>query len=378
MTRLLFIYPLRGKTPLSFRYAETARRLYNEKVDVRLLTVGKDISLPSILERVPRQHISSSEIESRSFQHLRLQSKIWEYLLSIPKDGLSIFMNGIDFPVVFWACRKLGLPLIAQYPETSNYSVLYRKMLGWLGKSTKTALLYESQRYANSYQIGGFSQHIIPMPLPAYFLKAAQQHREMSQPKGNSWFSVIIGCREASSKTLQSIRSIANQCEHIRFQCWFFNKEDLSRGSRALESMANVSCVRPKESVSLYRMSKLYIEIEESKAKPSESHHLHHIRESMEFGLPVFLMRNGLGTEWITPGVNGYVLESGQLVEMANKIRLLAHSSFLYDRLSSNASKMAQQWHPPKVCKALSDLLLAGRRKCTYISGLNHPTNFTT
>ena len=85
-----------------------------------------------------------------------------------------------------------------------------------------------------------------------------------------------------------------------------------------------------------------------------------------------------LGTEWITPGVNGYILESGQIDEMASKIQLLAHSNLLYDRLSKNASRTAQRWHPPKVCKALSDLLLAGKRKCTYVRGLRQPTNYNT
>ncbi|NET31276.1 MAG: glycosyltransferase family 4 protein [Cyanothece sp. SIO1E1] len=378
MSLLLFIYPLRSASPLCYRYAETARRLHNEKVDVRLLTVGKDLPLPSILENLPHQHISSNDLGNKHLRSLELQYRIWQYLMAIPKDGLSVFMNGLDFPLVFWACRKLDLPLIAQYPMERSHSVLYRKMIGWLGKSPKTALLYESQAYASSYRIRGFVQHIIPMPLSPSFLKAAQQHREMSQPKGNSWFSVIIGCREASAKTLKAISSIADQCEQIRLQCWFFSKEDLHKGSRFLESKANVSCVRPKENVSLYRTAKLYIEVEEPKAKPSEGHRLRHIREAMEFGLPVLLMRGCFGTEWISPGVNGYILESDQVVEMANKIRLLAHSNLLYDRLSNNASKMAQQWHPPKVCKALSDLLLAGKRKCTYISGLRQPTQHTT
>lgn len=75
--------------------------------------------------------------------------------------------------------------------------------------------------------------------------------------------------------------------------------------------MVNVSCVCLKESVFLYRMLKLYIEIEELKVKLSESYYFYYICEFMEFGLLVFLMRNGLGIEWIIFGVNGYVLESG-------------------------------------------------------------------
>lgn len=378
MARLLFIYPLFENSPLAFRYAETARRLYNEKVDVHLLTVGQDLPIPSILAGIPHTHISSNEVDRKGLMSLQLQSKIWQFFLSLPKDGLSIFMNGLDFPIVFWVCRRLGLPLIAQFPEGKRYSLFYRKMIGWIGKSQQTSLLFGSQFYARSYHIRGFNQHVISMPLSKELLQAAQEHREMSQPYGNSWFSVIIGCREANRATLRKISLIADQCPQIKFQCWFFNKEDLSRGSRALQEKENINCIRPNESISLYRTAKLYIEIEEPKAKPSRSQHLHHIREAMEFGLPSLLMKNSLGTEWITPGVNGYILESGQIDEMASKIQLLAHSNLLYDRLSKNASRTAQRWHPPKVCKALSDLLLAGKRKCTYVRGLRQSTNYTT
>lgn len=378
MARLLFIYPLFEDSALAFRYAETAKRLYNEQVDVRLLTIGKDLPIPTILSGIPHEHISITEIHRNRSWHLQLQSKIWHYLLTLPKDGLSIFMNGLDFPLVFWACRRLDLPLIAQFPEGKRYTLFYRKMIGWLGKANKTALLYGSQAYASSYPIKGFDQHVIPMPLSNQLLKAAQEHREMSQPYGNAWFSVIIGCREANRATLRKVGQIADQCQQIRFQCWFFNKEDLSRGSKILQEKDNINCLRPKESISLYRTASLYIEIEESKAKLSQSQQLHYIREAMEFGLPVLLMKNSLGTEWITPGVNGYLVESGQIDEMASKIQLLAHSNLLYDRLSKNASRMAQRWHPPKVCKALSDLLLAGKRKCTYIRGLRQSTNYTT
>lgn len=378
MARLLFIYPLIGSSPPAFRYAETAKRLYNEKVDVRILTVGKDFPTPSLLAEIPHTHIFAEDTKQNAFLSIPLQSKVWHYLLSLPKDGLSIFMNGLDLPVVFWACRRLNLPLIAQFPEGKNYSVFYRKMIGWVGKSPKTALLYGSQAFADNYRIRGFDQHIISMPLPNHLLLAAQEHREISQANRNSWFSVIIGCREASRTTLRKISILAGQCPQIKFQCWFFNQEELFRGSKALQSKANISCLRPHDRVSLYKNNKLYIEIEEPKLKPSQSQHLHYIREAMEFGLPALLLKDSLGTEWITPGVNGYILGSGQLDEMASKIRLLAHSNLLYDRLSKNASRMAQRWHPPKVCKALSDLLLAGKTKCTYIRGLRQSTNYTT
>ncbi|NRB51050.1 MAG: glycosyltransferase [Saprospiraceae bacterium] len=378
MTRLLFIYPVNAGMSMPFRYAETARRLYNEKVDIRLLTVGERIPLPPLLQTIPHQHIPVEGKQRISYKALHLQVQIWNYLIAIPKNGLSIFLNGLEFPVVFWACRKLNVPLTAQFPEEQPYSILHRRLIRWVGRSTKTTLLYGSQLQADHYHLKGFEQKVISMPLSEHNLKAAQQHREMSQPRGDAWFSVIIGCRSASADSLKKISLIADRCEHIRFQCWFFNKADLQRGSTALAANANVSCLRPQDGIPLYRTAKLYIEVEEPKGLTKEGLKLDYIREAMEFGLPALLLKNGIGREWITQGVNGYVLESGQIDEMANKIQLLAHSNLLYDRLSYNAVKVAQQWHPPKVCQALSNLFLAGKKKCSFRTGLRQSENLTT
>ncbi|MBX2871263.1 MAG: glycosyltransferase [Saprospiraceae bacterium] len=378
MARLLFIYPIHNASSQSFRYAETARRLFNEKVDVRLLTIGEDIPIPSILGGIPHVHISASMLKGSKSLSVQLQSRIWQYLLAIPKDGLSIFMNGLDFPLVFWACKKLDLPLIAQVPEGKSYPIFHRQIIRWMGKSGKTTLLYGSQAHANNHNIRGFKQHTICMPLSNQCLQAARQHREMAQPKGDAWFSVIIACRKASRDTLKKIALIADRCESLKFQCWFFRKEDLPRGKAVLDSKANVSCLRPKESIPLYRTAKLYMEVEEVKGKATWGLQMHYIREAMAFGLPALLSENGLGKEWITPGVNGYLVESSQVVEIANKIQLLAHSDLLYDRLSNNAAKIAQKWHPPNVCKALSDLLLTSKRKCNYRRGLRQSEHLTT
>ncbi len=379
MARILFIYPIQADTHPTFRYAQTARRLHNEKVDVRLLTIGQEIQIPLILKGLPHDHIAGSGNNQNSILPPQVQISIWKYILALPKDGLSIFMNGLELPVVFWTCRKLEIPLISQVPEKKNYSRFYRKTISWIGKSRKTGLLFGSQLQANNSHMAGFHQHIISMPLPNHFLRAAQQHREMLQPTGKSWFSVIIGCRTAATTTLKKISAIADQCKEIKFQCWFFRQEDLPKGQKALQAISNIHCLRPQDSIPLYRTAKLYIEVEEPKTVRNQGLlYLHHIREAMEFGLPALVMKNGIGKEWITPGLNGYVVGSSQVGEMASKIKLLAHSSLLYNRLSSNASKTAQQWHPPQVCRALSDLLLAGRRKCTYRTGLQQSSSLAT
>lgn len=377
MARLLFIYPLRSENLPSFRYAETAKRLYNEKVDVQLLTVGKAQAMPAVVKGIPHHHISSTAKGLGSLFSLDLQVKLWNYLLAIPKDGLSIFMDGLDFPIVFWACRKLNLPLIAQFPTGKCYSTFHKGIIHQFGRSEKTTLLYGSQVHASNCHITGFNQHIISMPLSKNYLKAAQLHRDLIVPEEGNTFTVLIGCRTASPATLKKINTIANRCKQIHFHCWFFNQGDYPTGVVALRHKENVTCHYIENGIPLYRTAKIYVEVEES-TTTAPALQLDYIRQAMEFGLPALLFRDGLGEEWIKPGVNGYILGAGQVGEMADKIKLLAHSSLLHNRLSYNASKIAQQWHPPNVCRALSDLLLASKLKCTYRTGLREAENLIT
>ena len=129
MARLLIIYSLSAGKSTPFRYAETARRLFNDQVDVRLLTVGKEVVLPSLLQDIPHHHIPTEPKRGNISLSPQVQTQIWKYLMAIPKDGLSIFMNGLDFPLVFWACRKLNLQLTAQFPEEQQPSVFHRRLL---------------------------------------------------------------------------------------------------------------------------------------------------------------------------------------------------------------------------------------------------------
>lgn len=377
MTRLLFIYPLLDKQNQVFRYVQTARRLFNEKVDVRILTIGKERKIPIELQGIPLQHIEANLNGLSGRWQFTVQRKTWRYLKRLPPKNLTIFMNGLDFPIVFWASKRLQTPLIAQFPEGQCYSNLYKELLGRIGNLPQTTLLYGSQFHADNCRIEGFDQHVISMPLQPGLLESAQQFRTPNLKPVVQPFSVLIGCRSTAPAVIQKIRSLAQQCKGLHFHCWFFNADHLHQTLHAFDDYPNVDCVFTKQGISLYKSTHLYIELEEPQYIESHLEHLHYIREAMAFGLPVMLFQQGLGQEWIKQGVNGYLVESGQLREMVSKIKLLAHSRLLYDRLSDNAVKIAQQWHPPNTCRALANLFLGGKMKCTYKTGLK-PTDTAT
>lgn len=378
MTRLLFIYPILAKQNQTFRYAPTARRLFNEKVDVRILTIGKKKSLPLELEGIPHRHIEANLNRLAGRWQISVQRKLWKYLKSLPTDNLTVFMNGLDIPVAFWYSKQHEVPLIAQFPEGECYSNIYKRLVSQLGKSPKISFLYGSQVHADSCKIEGFSQHVISMPLQPSLVNAAQQFRALQPVQAVKPFSVLIGCRSASPEVIYNIRSLVKECENLHFHCWFFNSNHLHLAIHKLRDLPHVEYSVAQEGIPLYKNSQLYIEVEEPQFTEPHLQHLHYIREAMAFGLPAMLFQQGLGQEWIKQGVNGYLLETGQLGEMTNKIKLLAHSTLLYDRLSYNAFKIAQQWHPPNTCRALANLFLGGKMKCTYKTGLRPVDNATT
>jgi|GEM_PF-4507002 len=378
MTRLLFIYPLLDSQDQVFRYVQTARRLFNEKVAVQILTIGKKRRAPIELQGIPLQHIEVDLDGLRGLWQFTVQRKIWRTLKELSSSNFTIFMNGLDLPIVFWASKRLQIPLIAQFPENQCYSNIYKKLLGQLGKSLQICLLYGSQVHADSCRIEGFDQHVISMPLQPELVESARQFRASGLKPGAQPFSVLIACRSASLAIIQKIQFLVHQCKGLHFHCWFFQADHLQKALHVFDDHPNVDCVYTRQGTPLYKSSHLYIELEEPQFIESHLPHLHYIREAMEFGLPAMLFQQGLGQEWVKQGVNGYLLESGQLREMISKVKLLAHSRLLYDRLSYNAVKIAQQWHPPNTCKALANLFLGGKMKCTYKTGLKPADNPTT
>lgn len=375
MTRLLFIYPLLQQQQQTFRYAQTARRLFNEKVDVRLLTVGQRKDLPVELTNLPHYHIDAPPYSRAVRWRISHQRKIRHYLKSIPSEGLSIFMNSLELPVVFWACKQQNIPLIAQFPEEQAYTSLYRRFLRQIGGSPDTTLLYGSQLHADNGKLGNWQQTVVSMPLSPQLVEKAQYFRSLNTVRADYPFSIIIGCRSASTETLQHLQLLAQHCPTFNFYCWFFQEEHLQQAAPALKAHPNLKCLHTSSGIQLYQNSDLYIEVEEPGFVNTHLRHLHYIKEAMAFGLPAMLFQNGFGQEWIKPGINGYLLESRDLMEMINKIKLLEHSQLLYGRLSQNAYKMAQQWHPPNTCKALANLFLGGKMKCTYRTGLKTPVD---
>lgn len=80
--------------------------------------------------------------------------------------------------------------------------------------------------------------------------------------------------------------------------------------------------------------------------------------EAMSFGLPVLASDVGGLPEIVTPGVNGYLADSGDSGRLASRVAQLAEDPILRDRLGRNALATAAAFSPETIAEQYYELYL--------------------
>lgn len=375
MQKTIFIYPLDERLHEPFVYAQTARRLFNEGVAVEIITIGIRKNLPALLNGIPHHHLDAPN-QSRGVRariaYLTTQFRLYKFLLRYENEEVIFFANSLLPTGAELAIKRLDKRLLLQYDEGRYQSSFLERVSRWVAGKTAARIIYRTHRMQQEKGIHNTPASIIYTPLPNSFSKEAQRFCTEQEVTNLSPFQLLVTCQTWSPIIEEQLTKIAIACPDFQLTTWYFSPNDTDTTSVIDLSIPNLH-IRPvpNDRAGVYEQSHLYIELDEPTIDQLSQPYTHSVREAMEYSIPILGYSNSLGQEWIKSGINGYVVASGQIDELISKIKLLAHSELLYNRLSVNSLATANGWRGQVACKELANLFFEGKMKCTFRSGTN-------
>lgn len=375
MQKTIFIYPLDERLHERFVYAQTARRLFNEGVAVEIITIGTRENIPPLLNGIPHHHLDAPSHfrgASARIAYLKTQFRLYRFLLRYEKEEVIFFANSLLSTGAGLAIKKLNKRLLLQYDEGRYQSSLLERVSRWVAGKTAARVIYRTHRVQQERGIHNTLASIIYTPLPNRFSKEAQRFCTAQEAITLSPFQLLVTCQAWSPIVEEQLTKIALACPSFQLTAWYFSPNDTDTTSVNDLSIQNLRIApAPNDRAAVYEQTHLYIELDEPKIDQLSQPYTHSVREAMEYSIPILAYSNSLGQEWIKSGINGYVIASGQSDELISKIKLLAHSELLYNRLSANSLDTANGWRGQVACKELANLFFEGKMKCTFRTGIN-------
>lgn len=375
MQKTIFIYPLDERLHEQFVYAQTARRLFNEGVAVEIITIGTRENMPPLLNGIPHHHLDAPSHfrgASARIAYLKTQFRLYKFLFRYEKEEVIFFANSLLSTGAGLAIKRLNKRLLLQYDEGKYQSSLLERVSRWIAGKTAARIIYRTHRMQQEKGIHSTLASIIYTPLTNSFSKEAQRFCTAQETINLSPFQLLVTCQTWSPVIAEQLTKIALACPGFQLTAWYFSPNDADTTSVNDLSIQNLRIEpAPNDRAAVYQQTQLYIELDEPKIDQLSKPYTHSVREAMEYSIPILAYSNSLGQEWIKSGINGYVIASGQSDELISKIKLLAHSELLYNRLSANSLATANGWRGQVACKELANLFFEGKMKCTFRTGIN-------
>lgn len=376
MQKIIFIYPLDECLQERFVYAQTARRLFNEGVAVEVITIGQRGKLPPLLDGLPHHHLDSPpDAQGTGIQmaYLSTQFRLYKYLLQYDKEEVIFFANSLRSTGAGLAIKRLNKTLILQYDERKYQSKLLEQFSRWVAGKTASKVIYRTHRVQQEKGIHNTSASIIYTPLPNSFTKEAQGFCLVQENTKPLPFQLLVTCQTWSPTIKEKLLKIVKACPNFQVLAWYFSPpatHAVVKGDCSSHPNLKIEAA-PSHRAPVYQQTHLYVELDEPQIDELSQPYVHSVREAMEYGIPILTYSHSLGQEWIKSGINGYVIASEQIEELISKIKLLAHSELLYNRLSANSLATANGWRGQVACRELAHIFFEGKMKCTFRTGIN-------
>lgn len=80
--------------------------------------------------------------------------------------------------------------------------------------------------------------------------------------------------------------------------------------------------------------------------------------EGMVYGLPVIAPPVGGPIEIVDNGIDGFLVDSRNIKEVASKLKLIIESNDIYSRMSNNAIKKATCFSEEKQVSQIEDIII--------------------
>lgn len=285
------------------------------------------------------------------FSQLTLFIKAWSYR----KEKTVFYINTLLPFGLALAGRLMGKKVIYHIHETSVRPAFLKRFLKWVAIQTAHEVIYVSHFLKQEEALPGVPGKVIYNALSKDFVmksKASPQKCHKSDA-----FCILMLCSLKKYKGVNEFVALAKGLPNHNFELVLNAEEsDIQSFFSGVDLPKNLQLFpRQRKVHAFYQRAHLVVNL----SHPEEWVETFGMTllEGMHYGLPAIAPPVGGPTEIVRNGFNGFQIDLRELDEIADRITQLALDKGLYQQLSSNAKRMAQQFRVDSMQKAILDTI---------------------
>lgn len=269
------------------------------------------------------------------------QCHLFFKLLKYRNQDVILYVNTLLPFGAALAGKIMGKPVLYHVHETSVKPLMLKRFLRYVTQKTAVKIIFVSQFLEQKETFKNINQNVIYNAVPKAFLTRASTSNYQCKD-ANGVFNVLMLCSLKAYKGVNEFVEIANYCKnrtHIHFAIILnASQKDIDAYFQDIIMPANISVfAKQKDLHSFYKASSLVLNLSRVN-EVIETFGLT-IIEAMSYGIPVIVPPVGGPSEIVTNGVEGFLMSSFNVAQIAEKITELSNSPEKCLELSRHAKK---------------------------------------
>ncbi len=270
--------------------------------------------------------------------------KTWTYR----KEDVVVYVNTLLPFGVAIAGKLMNKKVVYHIHETSVKPAILKRFLKWVAANTASEIIYVSDFLRKQEPIGEVPSKVIYNALSQDFVKTAQLYQ--NQKKRDAFFTILMLCSLKDYKGVREFVDVASALPDLSFELV------LNAEMEAIHDFFK-DTVLPENLILFSKQSNVHPFYQRANVVVNLSHPELWVEtfgmtllEGMEYGIPAISPPVGGCTEFVQHGINGYQLDQRHLQKIITQIKLISTNPSLYQQLSNNARKMAQNFKVESMC----------------------------
>lgn len=270
--------------------------------------------------------------------------KTWAYR----KEEVVIYINTLLPFGVAIAGKLMNKKVVYHIHETSVKPAILKRFLKWVAAKTASEIIYVSGFLRKQEPIGEVPAKVIYNALSQDFVQMAQLYQ--NQKKLDSNFTILMLCSLKDYKGVREFVNVANALPNLSFELVLNAEMEIINDFFKHTSIPNNLLLFSKQNNvhPFYQRAKVVVNLSHPE-QWVETFGMT-LLEGMEYGIPAIAPPVGGCTEFVQHGINGYQLDQRHLQKIIAQIKLISNNPPLYQQLSNNARKMAQNFKVESMC----------------------------
>ena len=246
------------------------------------------------------------------------------------------------------AGKLMNKKVVYHIHETSVKPAILKRFLKWVAAKTASEIIYVSGFLRKQEPIGEVPAKVIYNALSQDFVQMAQLYQ--NQKKLDSNFTILMLCSLKDYKGVREFVNVANALPNLSFELVLNAEMEVINDFFKHTSIPNNLLLFSKQSNvhPFYQRAKVVVNLSHPE-QWVETFGMT-LLEGMEYGIPAIAPPVGGCTEFVQHGINGYQLDQRHLQKIIAQIKLISNNPPLYQQLSNNARKMAQNFKVESMC----------------------------